>query len=195
MKKRNWILGGAVIAAAGVLTYYAIINKTKTNPSINNVEENKLENIIQHDTIRKDTLNISNVEYASDMNQLRMLWTHVYNPKRLVVNDSLITVTGTIITKRREPDGDSHINLLLDKGYEYLLNSHNIERQKGCLVCEPVCVYKATQKDAIDAVNGYTNDIKIPKVGTHVKMTGSYILDKQHGWMEIHPVLSIEEIN
>ena len=27
-----------------------------------------------------------------------------------------------------------------------------------------------------------------PPDGTHVQVTGTYTLDKNHGWMEIHPI-------
>jgi hypothetical protein len=35
-------------------------------------------------------------------------------------------------------------------------------------------------------------NITIPTVGTHVNITGSYVLDREHNsWSELHPVTSI----
>lgn len=37
--------------------------------------------------------------------------------------------------------------------------------------------------------------IVIPPVGTHVKLTGSWVMDDNHAhWNEIHPVMKIEEL-
>ena len=104
-------------------------------------------------------------------------------------------MTGTIELLRKEADGDYHILLKLDTGQNNLLNEKNYEEQKGCLVLEPVCVNKVTQKDAIKSCEDFVNKVYIPHTGEHVKVTGSYVLDKEHGWMEIHPVTKIETVN
>lgn len=118
-------------------------------------------------------------------------WKHVYNSSRLEVKSSCVTVTGTIEVERKEKDGDEHILLRLDAGQENLINEKNISKQHGCLVLEPICVGKVSQKDAIDDCSNYLNDVSIPSKGSHVTVTGTYVLDKHHGWMEIHPVTSI----
>jgi hypothetical protein len=121
------------------------------------------------------------------------LWNHVYNPKRLQVIDSCKTVTGVIQKIKTEADGDMHIQLKLDSQYSNLLTKANVNGQNGNLVLEPICQKKVTQKDAISACKNFSYELKIPKIGTHVKVTGSYVLDLQHGkWAEIHPVSSIE---
>jgi len=65
------------------------------------------------------------------------LWNHVYHPARLVRLHECMRVTGTIVLKRPEPDGDVHIQLKLDKKFLPLLNATNKSRQGGNLVLEP----------------------------------------------------------
>jgi Protein of unknown function (DUF3761) len=42
----------------------------------------------------------------------------------------------------------------------------------------------------VSACAGYKNSMSIPPVGTHVSVTGPWVLDLDHGWLEIHPVSS-----
>lgn len=121
------------------------------------------------------------------------LWEHVYNPERLKRVDECISVTGIIEAVRSEEDGDYHILVKLDDQYSDLVNEENIQNQKGDLVVETVCQRPVTQEDAVSAcLNFNANQIDIPPVGSHVKVTGSYVLDLQHGgWAEIHPATSI----
>jgi hypothetical protein len=81
----------------------------------------------------------------------------------------------------------------LDGQYADLINEENVQHQHGDLVVETVCQRPVTQQDAISAcLNFETNHIDIPPVGSHVMVTGSYVLDLQHGgWAEIHPASSI----
>jgi hypothetical protein len=122
------------------------------------------------------------------------LWDHVYHPARLVKLHDCMTVTGTIVLKRPEKDGDIHIQLKLDKKFLPLLNATNKSRQGGNLVLEPICVGNVTQADAIQPCQGLTNQVAIPKKGDHVAVTGTFVHDIEggHGWMEIHPVTKIE---
>lgn len=123
------------------------------------------------------------------------LWNHVYNPQRLQVVESCKTVTGIIESKRVEADGDYHIRLKLDPQYANLINQANVKGQLGDLVVEPICMNRVTQLDAMSACQNFRQNIDIPAVGTHVQVTGSYVLDKEHGsWAEIHPVTSITSI-
>ena len=67
--------------------------------------------------------------------------------------------------------------------------------QFGDLVVEPICMNRVTQMDAISACQNFRQSIDIPAVGIMYQVTGSYVLDKQHGkWAEIHPVTSITKI-
>jgi hypothetical protein len=123
------------------------------------------------------------------------LWNHVYNPARLQVVDTCKSVTGIIESKRVEKDGDYHIRVKLDPQFSNLINSANVQNQFGDLVVEPICVNKVTQADAISACQNFHQNISIPPIGSHVNITGSYVLDKEHGnWAEIHPVTSINKI-
>ena len=133
------------------------------------------------------------------------LWSHVYHPTRLIVKQQCITVTGTIVdaTNGKEPDGvrheadaDTHGWLKLDAQFEDLLNPGNLSNEGGNLVFEIVCKFvPPTQADAKPACAAYTSPLKIPPVGSHVQIVGSYVRDTNHAqWMEIHPVTSITVI-
>ena len=120
------------------------------------------------------------------------LWNHVYNPSRLQIVDKCITVTGIIDSIRSEQDGDLHIRLKLDPPYAHLVNQANQENQFGDLVLEPICIGKVTQATAISACQNFHQDIHIPPVSSHIQVTGSYVLDKEHGnWAEIHPITTM----
>jgi hypothetical protein len=123
------------------------------------------------------------------------LWNHVYNPQRLQLVEQCKTVSGTIESKRVEADGDYHIRLKLDSQFADLVNQANVNGQLGDLVVEPICMNPVKQLDAISACQNFRQVIAIPPVGSHVQVTGSYVLDKEHGsWAEIHPVTSITNI-
>jgi hypothetical protein len=79
--------------------------------------------------------------------------------------------------------------------FSNLINNANIKNQFGDLVVEPICVNPVTQLDAISACRNFHQSINIQPIGSHVNITGSYVLDKEHGnWAEIHPVTSIMKI-
>lgn len=124
------------------------------------------------------------------------LWNYVYHPARLQKEKDCTMVSGTIYSVKREPDGDLHIRLTVDPAYKDLINPVNVSGQKGMLVLEPVCQKVVTQADAIDTCKNFPYDkLVIPKVGVHVQVWGSFVLDLQHGgWAEIHPVTSIKSI-
>ena len=120
------------------------------------------------------------------------LWNHIYNPSRLQIVDKCITVTGIIDSIRSERDGDLHIRLKLDSPYASIVNQANQENQFGDLVLEPICIGKVTQATALLACQNFHQNTDIPSVGSHVQVTGSYVLDKEHGeWAEIHPTTTM----
>ena len=119
------------------------------------------------------------------------LWQHVYHSYRLKVLEECKTVTGVVEFRRKEQDGDWHIRLKLDSGQDGLLNEKNINEQHGCLVIEIICACEVTQTDAEGACEGFVNGVRVPEVGEHISVTGSYVYDSQHGWREIHPVTKI----
>ena len=129
------------------------------------------------------------------------LWNHVYNPQRLMVIESCIAVTGTIVDAtagkqadgvRHEKDGDTHGWLKVDPEFASLLNAGNMSNEGGNLVFEVVCKFPVTQPDAKSACKNYVAPVTLPSVGSHVRIVGTYVQDTFHAqWMEIHPVTSI----
>jgi hypothetical protein len=130
------------------------------------------------------------------------LWNHVYHSGRLIVKQKCISVTGTIVDAtngkrqdgvRKEADGDTHAWLKVDPQFKKLLNAGNVSDEEGNLVFEIVCKFNVTQADAKSACpNSYHTPVVLPAVGSHVRVTGSYVQDTFHAkWMEIHPVSSI----
>ena len=119
---------------------------------------------------------------------------HVYSPDRLRLLAACVTVTGTVAVIRSEKDGDLHLLLRLDPGQDQYLNEKNVSAEQGDLVLEPVCVRSPTQADAVAACAGYANPLPIPGVGTHVSVTGPWVLDLDHGWQEIHPVFAFNGV-
>ena len=114
-------------------------------------------------------------------------WNFVYSKDRLEILKDTIIVRGIIEYIHGELDGDFHIHLRLDSVYNYMLNKVNMKKQNGCLVLEIIC-----GKPTIFSIcQGYTNQIKIPSIGDYVEVVGSYVFDKRHGHMEIHPVFAM----
>ncbi len=122
------------------------------------------------------------------------LWRRVYKPARLQILDACKVVTGVIDELNVEDDGDEHMLLKLDPGQDGLVNKRNVKKKNGDLVAEIVCANPTTKKSALKACNGYTNAISFPTLHQHVRITGSYVIDSNNGWAEIHPVSSIEVV-
>jgi hypothetical protein len=116
------------------------------------------------------------------------LWRAIYDPSRLHVVAACKTVTGTVDSVRSEPDGDVHVLLRLPVSRSGLLNERNISDTHGDLVAEIICVGPSTQADAESACAGHVNHVAVPSPGQRVRISGTYVLDAVHGWMEIHPV-------
>jgi hypothetical protein len=114
----------------------------------------------------------------------------IYHPARLVVVNPCQTVTGTVAAIKKEADGDYHIRVTLDAAYAQLINDANRQLQHGDLIVEIPCVNTVTQADAKSPCAAIDPQLKLtpPAVGQHVSITGPYVNDHQHGWMEIHPV-------
>lgn len=114
-------------------------------------------------------------------------FSHVYHPDRLKVLAPCVTLTGTIEVIRKEADGDDHILVRLDPGQDRYINAVNVSKQHGDLVAEPICENAVSQADAVGACAGVTHPTPVPPVGSHVAVTGPWVLDQQHGWYELHP--------
>lgn len=122
------------------------------------------------------------------------LWQHVYHKERLEVKNPCLTVSGRVMKIIKEKDGDYHIRLMLTEEDDTLLNEKNYSLQDTCLVVEIVCSCEVTQNDANEACEGFVNSVMVPKKGYVVRVTGSYVLDEEHGWMEIHPATKIKYV-
>ncbi|MEP6615675.1 MAG: hypothetical protein ABJA57_03810 [Ginsengibacter sp.] len=118
------------------------------------------------------------------------LWHYVYDPGRLEIKKKCISVTGTIVGSNADEDGDQHMLLKLDNQVS-LLTKKNVSKKDGNLVIEAICINNIRKKKAMGACNGYVNHVQLPKVGDHVKVTGSYVIDTHNGWAEIHPITEI----
>ena len=119
------------------------------------------------------------------------LWRHIYHAYRLQVMAACKTITGVVADVQYESDGDVHILVRLPARRAGLLNATNLSSTDGDLVTEAICVGTVTQSDAVSACAGYTNQVTIPSAGERVRITGTYVLDANHGWMEIHPISSL----
>ena len=81
--------------------------------------------------------------------------------------------TGIIEESNVDPDGDQHFLMKLDAGESGLLNKRNLKKKKGDLVVEIVCANPVKLKKVAATCMGYKNTIPIPRVGAHVRVTGS----------------------
>jgi hypothetical protein len=128
---------------------------------------------------------------------------NVYHPSRLEVIEPCVTVSGTVMKIRHEDDGDFHINLKLDLAYASLINEGNIRYQDGYLVVEivpadePGCIVGEPPRRVSGTYDyGLCTGAGIlsPGLGTHIAVTGPYVIDHHHDWAEIHPVWTIETL-
>jgi hypothetical protein len=124
------------------------------------------------------------------------LWDHLYLPERLQVVSPCVTAVGTIVSLEPQTDGDIHVGLKPDPQYEFLLNSASMKGMDGNVNVEPICFQqKIKDPDAKKACGDFFQNINIPPKGTHVRVTGTLVIDRgAGGWTEIHPVTSFEPI-
>ena len=117
--------------------------------------------------------------------------SHVYNPARLQPVKDCVTVSGKVDSVMAEPDGDYHLWFHVDPQYASLPNNVNNDYQQGDLLAEVICAITVNQQDAVLACENYTNEIPMPSVNQKITLTGRYVLDNYHRWMEVHPVYSL----
>ena len=128
---------------------------------------------------------------------------NVYQPERLTLIRPCLTVKGTVVSakpsKKLLSDGDHHIKLKLFPEYESLLNKRNIEAQGGNLVLEMVpadqeeCTPSKLSQIPSLVLAGLDTQcsqrrLRMPEVGQSIQVSGPYVLDTVHGWMELHPI-------
>lgn len=153
--------------------------------------ENKLE---KQEAKNQAAYASSDVSTATSAACDASLWNHVYNPSRLQRLNDCISATGIVNESLVDDDGDQHFLLTLDPGQDQLLKKKNMKKKGGGLVVEIVCANPVKLKKVKAVCAGYTNKIPIPPVGSHVKVTGTYVIDTHNGWAEIHPVSTISSI-
>jgi len=117
--------------------------------------------------------------------------SHVYNPARLQTVRNCITVSGIVNNVIVEADGDYHVWFHVDRQFASLLNSANNDYLQGDLLAEIICATTVNQQDAVLACENYSSQIPIPSKNQNITVTGPYVLDNVHGWMEVHPVYSL----
>jgi len=101
-----------------------------------------------------------------------------------------ITVSGNITNQDLDPDGDIYKMIKLDKQYQHYSTETGARQRE--IVTEDICQKPPQYDKAKVACNGVQQDfLKIPPTGTYVFVTGSYVLDAENNWREIHPVASI----
>jgi hypothetical protein len=97
----------------------------------------------------------------------------VYRPQRLRVKSGCRIAIGTVHkVKFEEYDGDVHIDLRPDPGYEKLLSDGN-GRVGGNLVVEVIPQDRSR--------------VAVPQDGARIEVVGPWVEDTTHGWNEIHP--------
>jgi hypothetical protein len=135
----------------------------------------------------------------------------VYLPFRLHVKSRCVTVRGRVDCVRREPDGDVHIELRLNRAYRHLLTAANAYQRcpghRGPHLVVEIIPQNAelpfTDNSATRA--GFVTP-KAPKPGQRVKVTGPYVWDTnalhdliypgRHiaNWAEVHPAWNVTVI-
>jgi hypothetical protein len=97
----------------------------------------------------------------------------VYHPERLRVRSACQVAVGTVSKVVFEAyDGDVHVDLRLERGYEGLLADGNA-RVAGNLVVELIPQDRSR--------------VAVPEEGARIEVVGPWVEDDQHGWNEIHP--------
>lgn len=102
-------------------------------------------------------------------------------------------VTGTVVEVSPKVDGDYHVWFVVDPGFERLLNSDNHFQARPALLAEitPNCPLNTAPRDADSAAKCPKTTLPIPTIGDHIAIDGPWVLDRDHGWNEIHPVDAI----
>ena len=86
---------------------------------------------------------------------------------------------GTVEAVTPQNDGDDHIDIVPDKGYEKFLDQGDYAQQRGALLAE--------------IVKGQR--LPIPSVSERISVFGTWVLDTNHGWNEIHPIWAIKYLD
>jgi hypothetical protein len=125
---------------------------------------------------------------------------NVVNPSRLTVKDPCVTFNGTIqgVLVQSAPtlDGDTHLWVRPDPGFERFLQPANLGKMVAEIVpadkpsCVTTPVIPPHNSFPLSSFGSCTSAaIADPSSGTHVTITGPLVVDSEHGnWAEIHPI-------
>lgn len=118
----------------------------------------------------------------------------IYHPHRLRLLSPCQAAVGTVLAVIPEPDGDLHIWIAPDPGFEVLLNQYNRFAGQPALVVEisPECPGEPANSAAAAACP--TSRLPAPVAGDHIRVTGPLLVDLNHDWQEIHPVNTIARV-
>lgn len=98
-------------------------------------------------------------------------------------------VNGTVVAIGRLTDGDIHVWIAPDKGFEFLVNAANVFRgHTGVLVLEIMPNCSSPPDDGRESSLCPPSKIPVPHVGQHIRALGAWVLNIAHHWNEIHPV-------
>ena len=108
-----------------------------------------------------------------------------------------MNATGVVQFAQTENDGDVHISLMLDRQDRYLLNAGNRRKHDGTLVVEVVPADQSGCRQGERVRYGRCTGahVRTPQRGERVSVTGPWVLDRPHGWREIHPAWRIERLS
>jgi hypothetical protein len=132
----------------------------------------------------------------------------VYFPSRLTVKKACATVSGTVDCVKQEPDGDIHVRLRPDPGFQGLLTPANAFQQCDTEKDPHLVVEIIPQVGHLPFSDNSANDggfvtPAAPMAGDHVTVTGPYVWDSNElhdliypgkdvkDWAEIHPAWNI----
>jgi len=132
----------------------------------------------------------------------------VYLPFRLHVKKRCVTVTGIVDCLRREPDGDVHLEVRLNRAYRRLLTSANAfqrcpHHRGPHLVVEIIPQGGQLPFPDNSASRAGFVTPRAPRVGARIRVTGPYVVDTNAlhdlifpgknvaDWAEIHPAWNI----
>jgi hypothetical protein len=102
----------------------------------------------------------------------------VYDPPRLEVRTQCVWYRGIVTSVDVKSDGDHHIDITPDDGFDDMLNDGNKKDQDGAMVLE--------------LMPG--QHIPIPVIGEHVAVFGTLVHDSHNDWNEMHPAWALEDL-
>jgi hypothetical protein len=115
----------------------------------------------------------------------------VYHPARLRLLGKCEVFRGIVVANLHETDGDHHLWISPDPGYEHFLNAANTLHGSKALVAEIVPACTTPPASSAAAAMCPPSRIAEPTVRQHVEITGPWVVDTVHAWQEIHPVLTL----